>query len=348
MPSNKTLQRTLTKALLALSIVYSITGLILPALGFTDIHMQVMLYGSIILFPHAVALAYVASATPRDKQAILGATTLLSTMLALAPIIAILVGQQLASLLTLIPATTMIPASIVAARARKGSARLSLAMVAAAYTFLILALILLTLAPRDPITAAYTLALAYPVPLIIAVTTHSLPSTFHDEPHPLAPLPLTLAGAAALLYYLQGHTQTITILEAITLTTYIYTARIYRTYTTYNKKIGQPKTPAQKGLHYFLTGHKLIPPLILYILYAISTKPTLTALHAYTIGFILHHVIIHAPLMIPVILGIKHKRKYTILPYVTLIIALLTWPLMLYLSLITLLITILLIIKIVL
>jgi len=345
MPNLQRMQRTITKLLLVLSIIYAITGLLLPRLGYTNLHMTTMLLAGLLLFPHSIALAYVASGTPRNRQHVLLAATLLSLPYLAAPLVAANHNLSTALALALPLAIAMIPASLIAAGARKGSTRMSLAMTAVSYTFLSLAVAETLVNPQDTITTALVLILSYPVPLIIAVTSHSLPATFHDEHHKLAPIPLLLTGIAGLT--LTTHPKASLLLQATALILYTITARIYKTYTQYPKNIRPAKTPAQKGLHYFLTGHQLIPLTILFTLYALTNTTPLTILHTYTIGFILHHVIIHAPLMIPVILGIKHKRKYTTLPYIALLLALLTWPLQPTLSLILILFIILLIIKIV-
>jgi hypothetical protein len=93
---------------------------------------------------------------------------------------------------------------------------------------------------------------------------------------------------------------------------------------------------------YYLEGHAyVIAIVVLIVLYTIpamhagcNLNCVLLELHLLALGFAWMHVAIHAPMMIPVILGVRHAKRYTQAPYVFALLSAVLWPFMGIVSLI--------------
>ncbi len=310
------------------SAAYLAVALVSAPPGFLRVHTTLALYGAILLFPHAVAVAYVASSARAPRKPLLLAA--LAT-LAYLPAPALALGNTLVGDLFFAAASvTLATASILIARERKASVRISLTLVALTYALTIAAIVAADLSNAGLREKALALTIAYPLTLIYAVTVHSLPSTFGDQPDPrLAPIPHLLAAPAAILAPIRP--ETALALTAASLLAYIPAARIHRLPAYYEKLRGRnPETPAYKGMKYFLDGHVMVVVSIAATLAAtiyltISHWNTLAALHLLLLGPVLVHIAIHEPMMIPVILGVRHKRLFIREVYPTAILASITW-----------------------
>ncbi|MCE4608925.1 MAG: hypothetical protein F7C36_00895, partial [Desulfurococcales archaeon] len=122
-------------------------------------------------------------------------------------------------------------------------------------------------------------------------------------------------------------------LALVSLLIYPLAARFYRL-PSYSRRIPikDKNHPAYQGAKYFITGHYyvmlVIAIILLYtILYFKNSGCTLLCLvHAYSMGFIALHFMIHGPMMLPVILRVKHRKKFTQIPYLLILLSLLLWP----------------------
>ena len=300
-----------------LSTVYSIIAIAAAPIAVKPFHIHLAAYGGMLLFPHAVAIAYVASGTARGNKW-LQTAALLIPIAAVTPLTAILY-KRVADIITAITFSPMIPAAITAARARKASVRLSMYLVGFTYIVTLATAIAISIIQPLPSTAALAYTIAFDVTLIYAVTHHALPATFRDKPHAnLAWIPHSLALVSVILL-LMGKLRYATLLLWTSLTLYIYTAKIYKIKDYLKSISGLPEGPAKAGMRYFALGHIAVGLAIILIILStlniIIGKTTghsaiLELLHATTISFTLTHIAIHEPMMIPVILGLKHRREF--------------------------------------
>ncbi len=317
-------------------IVYLAAALALLIIGSPHEHAREMTYGALILFPHSVAVAYVASVSTAETGVAIKAMSFASLLLIPAPALALVYGPGPANILFLMVAIPTIAASLLVARARKRTVRTSLAMVASTYaiTLIPISYWLLRGPPAKFSEAALPLIIAYPVTLIYAVTVHALPATYGDEPaKPLVPL-LPLANAASVTMMLLGHYRYGAWAALLGTLLYIPAARLYKV-VSYKKKLAaryrDPSHPAYRGNVYFLEGHIVvmlsIALLAAYtILFQESQCSLLCLIHAYAMGFVTVHVLIHGPMMLPVILRLRHRRRFTLIPLPLALASVLIWP----------------------
>ncbi len=316
------------------SAAYLAAAIVAAPAGFYGHHMVLALYGSLVLFPHAVAIAYVASASPRNSRPLQLAAVLSPAAIA-APLLG-LYALEAADLAVLAAFAPMIAAAARAAATRRGSARLSMILVSATYTVSMATIAYYLWVNATIIEKALMLVAAFDVTLIYAVTVHSLPSTFGDRPVAGAsPVPHALAAAAALAA--PWSTTLFSILLAASMAVYLVAARIARAYKYYERLSRlDPSTPAYKGMKYFLDGHIwVLATTLVTIAYAVVSAlgvieprepPNLALLHVVVLGFVMIHILIHEPMMVPVILGLKHKRVFIPHAYPAAVLAAFAWP----------------------
>ena len=332
----RALYRVASRLGILASIAYLIAGMaFLPVERVLD-HARILLYGALLLFPHSVALAYVASGFPGRIPALLGSGAYASLALLAAPALGLLYSPSAALALFLVVFIVMVLTSGYVASGRRGSLRLSLALVALSYlvSSLVIAAILTLKGEIGLFSEGLALTIAYPLTLIYAVTVHSLPSTFRDSPlyMPASVLPaLTLlASLLALNDYVSW--SSLAVLASMAL--YAVAAKLYRL-PTYARSIEElrGKSPAYGGLRFFIEGHYAILAIIaITAIYTLAGPllwrgpQALLLIHLYAIGFTLGHIVIHAPMMLPVVLGVKHKRRYTRTPYIAVAAAATLWP----------------------
>jgi hypothetical protein len=225
--------------------------------------------------------------------------------------------------------------AVVAASLTRGSVRASMA--ASAYTNLATAAYLgalaaLPRASRPPLVwAGIGYLLVYPVQMIYSVTLNSLPSTYGRRPvYPLLPLPYALATlAAALVLARPGEAALAAVLGSASTLAYLPAVRIHEIPRLWREEVrGSRRPPIVVATHkYFLEGHVFVAVMAAYavaaaILYEAGWLPTPVCIaHALAVGFSGLHILIHAPLMLPVILGIHTARRYNPLGYALLVIA---------------------------
>ncbi len=319
----------------AFGFVYLVLGLILLAAGYPHRHAYVLGLGSLLLLPHSVALAYIGSAVHNKQDPFLSVTLLASVPLIVLPMLGIMLEYKI--FLAWFGAVSLLSSfsSIRIASKRKSSLKLSLVMVALTYIAAFFAILYGFLEGFPPKFSELILGLilAYPVPLIFSITVHALPSTFKDEPLvPASILALIFSGASSLLVLGQEYVIGLS-LALVSLLIYTIAARFYRL-PLYSRRIPikDKDHPAYQGAKYFITGHYYVILVIAIIaaytiLYFNNSGCTLLCLvHAYSMGFIALHFMIHGPMMLPVILRVKHRKKFTQTPYLLILFSLLLWP----------------------
>ncbi len=302
-------------------------------------HAHIILYAALLLFPHSVALAYVASGARKLGVRIVEIASYLTIPALASPFIAISKPYGISELLIAIPFAIMIPGSLAAGLERRGSVRLSYVLVAYANALYLGLIALWHIYGPPPLFSIYSLSviLAYPVMLIYAVTFHSFPSTLGDKPN--IPMALTAVVLLTIAVYAipLGSLELAVLLSLLSLSFYIIGAKLVK-YKQFLDKIRMkpgPGSPAYNGLKYFLDGHLYVIIIVIAISaligYSLSANGCdkeciLLAVHLYSLGFSLMHVAIHAPMMLPVILGIRHAKRFNQSPYVLLLLSTIFWP----------------------
>jgi len=319
----------------ALAIVVSLV----LAPGEPHEHARLALYGALWLFPHAVAIAYIAS-SGKSRGVVAAGIMGLVTLPALAVPWLPLAGAEVVArwLLVAVSAVGVVVPLVVAAE-RGGSLRLSMVLISLSYIYTVSVSAYWLVEGWPSLFSVYALSilLAYPVPLIYAVTSHSLPATFGDKPlAPVAVLASLLSGAAGMMVA-SGSMRLAALLAGISVALYVVGSGVSRVGEYFSvareKTGGQGK--AYEGMAYYLWGHVfvIITVIIIFIMtiYAFSTGLTgrrliLLMIHMYALGFSWMHVAIHAPMMLPVILGVRHAMRYNLAPYILDLLALVLWP----------------------
>ncbi len=321
------------------SIAYLALSLGVLLAGYHHRHAYIMLYSALLLFPHSVALTYVASGAVRNERAqkLVVTSAIITFAMFVAPIFGLWLNWEVPTATFVAVSIPMIFASIFAGRSQKGNIKLSLYLVSASYIVYLttVASLLIRGWPEKFSIAATALTFAYPVTLIYAVTVNSLPSTFNDKPsYSLSYTLPVLTAIGSFLVGLRFIKAGSAIVAASTLI-YIFAARMYRL-QKYLKSIERlnKESPAYKGSAFFIKSHYVIIASIaltiiytsLFIIKSFSFFCLLCLLHAYVMGFVTIHVFLHAPVMLPVVLKVKHKRRYTLWPLILALIAAAIWP----------------------
>ncbi len=157
---------------------------------------------------------------------------------------------------------------------------------------------------------------AYPVPLIYAVSAHALPRTYKYELNIPFMAAALLTHAAALLrigppIYLMW----------TSILLYVISLRLDLTFKAFRSVRVEEAIPAHR---YMLSGYLLV--FLLGLLFLLIPDDNLSLLHYLLLGFIGLHIYVHAPMMIPVLLGTSNSRRFTLAPLVLIFLAALSWP----------------------
>ncbi len=321
------------------SIAYLALSLGILLAGYHHRHAYIMLYSALLLFPHSVTLTYVASGAMRNKRAqrFIMVSAIITFAMFIAPIFGLWLNWEIPTAIFAVVSIPMIFASILAGRSQKGNIRLSLYLVSSSYIIYLttVASLLIKGWPEKFSIAATALTFAYPVTLIYAVTVNSLPSTFNDKPSYFLSYSLpVLTAIGSFLVGLRFIKAGSAVIVASTLI-YIFAARMYRLkrYLSSIQRLNK-ESPAYKGSAFFIKSHYVIIASIsltviytlLFITKSFSFYCLLCLLHAYVMGFVSIHVFLHAPVMLPVVLKVKHKRRYTLWPLILALVATAVWP----------------------
>ncbi len=300
------------------SMAFLALGLYAAVSGNYCVHMALMAYGVLLLFPYSVGVAYIVSGGGRGVSAA-GVPLLLAAAL-LAPL-----GRVgAAAFASVLAGAAGLVDAAEAARGRRGSVGLSLGLSAAAMAGMAVEQAMAALLPRAGgclgVIDGLSAALGFPVPLVYAVTVHSLPSTFGDRGRAApAAAAVLLAVASSMLVLVRLHAGIVLALVSTIL--YLYGAGFDRL-GRYLSRARSVRGAAGRGLLYFAWGHVAAAAsaamLLACGLAALASAAGLYwLLHCYTLGFLSIHVWIHGPMMLPVLLRLRHRRRYTLLPYVS-------------------------------
>ena len=156
------------------------------------------------------------------------------------------------------------------------------------------------------------LAWSHPVALIYAVSLHSLPKTYRYKYDRL----LAYTSLAAHLYaLLRGEPFFASLSELL----YFLSLRLDKVLPSLRRVRGE----ARKAHNYLISAYLLLTPVIVFSFFGLRQ---LSYLHLLLLGFIGLHVYGHAPMMLPVIFGVRNARSFTPLPLIMLTLSALTWP----------------------
>lgn len=313
------------------SIAYLLAAFIYLALDKPKIHARFMLYGALVLFPYSVSLAYVSSVAKKRVPSLIPLTVGNILLLPLPVLWLYGVSDSFLEGILIIAGLLGVPSAFLVARERKASVKLSLELVGLTYTIMAVsaasAVVSTGLLFHDH---ALALVYAFPLPLVYSVTVNAFPATFKDQPSKRASYLLPLLSLVSAILVLRGNVLWANIVFALTLLLYIYAARLYRIprYKAFLDNL--PEGPGRDGLAYFLWGHLAVLVLsaiiVAYMFLGGSMCSSLCILHLLALGFTSLHVWIHGPMMLPVILGMKHRRRFNTSPYALLLLATLAFP----------------------
>ncbi len=320
-------------AVVWLSLAYFLSGLAAGPEHRAAFHISMMAAGMLGAFVVAVESSYIVSTLRAKSHPLMPAA--LAGLVAAPPIAA--AAAPLGALAGPGPAAAAIAAAlaleavaaIVAAGLTRGSVRLSMA--ASAYASLAGAAYSALAAGVEPlVVAGLGFLAAYPLQMIYAVSIHAFPSTYSRRPiAPLAPAPFALATlAAALIAVEPGEWRAAALLAGLSTLAYLPAARVHEAPRIWGEVASSRRPPIVVKTHkYFLEGHVFVAiiaaftvALALLALEGAPITPGCIA-HALAIGFAGLHIMIHAPMMLPVILNIPTARRYTPLPYALLALA---------------------------
>ncbi len=306
--------------------------------GYTAFHAVLMASTVLPVFVTGIATSYAASGARRSPRAEKVALALVATTYIVALVgiglggLALLDKLPPRPLLAAVYAVYAIALWIAGIEAPRGSVGLSIAGLAYAYT--LAAIYALASSPaRGFFTYYLGLVYALAVTSIYAVTIHSFPSTYGEKPRtPLVYALYAAQGASLALYAWRPPLGALAL--ALTTLLYIPAARIDKLIVFLEKTRTMKKGPARSSHLYFLVGHVFAAIYVVLVLASslmYSGSPDIYKLlyifiHMTTIGFVTQHILIHAPMMVPIIIGIPTARRYTALNYILLFLAAVSFP----------------------
>lgn len=294
------LSRRLSAITVVTSFLYLVIGLTSIIIGRYDIHMNFMGTG-VVSFAAGVNISFWTSIA-RKRGSPLTSYLHVITLMTL-PLASLLGLRSYFLLLTSITGLLF----ILPLRTR------SLTFLLEVYSFL--SLLLTSLEHYDSLESLLlSVAWSYPVPLIYAVSSQALPKTYRYKVNRLLMLTAILTHLATLML---GRVR---LLMWLSMLSYLGAVRLDRAILGL-KRVSEEALPAHR---YLIAGYSLtIPLLIISWLYPLGT---LGILHLILIGFVGLHIYAHAPLMIPVLLGVRNSRRFNYSSLLLLLLAALSWP----------------------
>ncbi len=283
------------------SFVYIGIGLVSLLLRWYQVHMHFMGMG-VVTFAAGVNISFWTSVTRRRGS--VPATVLHALALLSLPAGSLLGwGKVVVALVSLTGLLFLLPLR-----------RRSLVYLLELYSFL--SLLFTVFGSYQGIGAWVAVEWAYPVPLIYAVTLHALPKTYRYR----ASLPLALTTIVLHALALAGLSSSRHLMWASMLT-YLGAARLDLAYLELKSVKVRGALPAHR---YLIAGYLLLAPLL--VLSWFIPVDALGLLHILLIGFVGLHIYAHAPMMIPVLLGIRNAKRFNYPALILLMLAALSWP----------------------
>ncbi|MET1102161.1 MAG: hypothetical protein ABWW69_06790 [Pyrodictiaceae archaeon] len=294
------------------------------------LHMAFIVGGMLSGFVAGVASSYIVSGLRGKTHRIMGLTyyililapiiASLSPLLALAKLEYWLIFNAISLALLVVP-------SVVTAQLTQGTIRLSfvgftISHVAASIYLIVgyvtKAYIVIGIAPF-----LLGFLMAYPILMIYSVTINALPSTYGKKPLTLLYFISILLTLLALILLSTGYVKVSTIVLAASFIAYAFAVRMDKLATIIKEVSGLKNPIARRSHAYFIYGHAFVVgiigvSLVESIMYLIGLLKLGCIIHMVAIGFIGLHISIHAPMMLPVILGIASARRYNYLAFVLL------------------------------
>ena len=321
------------------SIVLLIEALWEAARGVSALHAALM--SSIVLpvFVTGIATSYAASGARRSARAetvallLVAATYTVALLGVVAGFLVLLERLPPRLLLGLVYGVyAIILWVVVGIGSLAGSVALSIAGLAYAYT---LASTYSILTGQTIGFYEYYLGLVYALAVtsIYAVTVHSFPSTYGGKPRAwLVYLLYAAQGAGVATYAWRPYLGSLVLALAMLL--YIPAARLDKLPLFLEKARSMKPGPARSSHLYFLVGHVfaviyvalVLGASLMYSSFPSTYKLLYIFIHTTTMGFVLQHILIHAPMMVPIILGIPTARRYTALNYIASFLATISFP----------------------
>lgn len=296
------LSRKLSAAVVLASFAYLALGLLSLLLGSYEIHMHFMGMG-VVTFAAGVNISFWTSLT-REGGSSLAVLSHAIALLAL-PLASLL---ELGSyFLPLVPITGLLFLFFLR--------RKSITFLLEVYSFLSFLLVSLN-RYESSVMFFLNLVWGYPVPLIYAVSSHALPKTYRSE----VSKPLMLVAILTHLAALLGigpfkHSMWLSMFS------YLGAVRLDRAISGL-KEVAKEALPAHR---YLIASYLLTVPLLMISWFYPSEA--LDILHVLLIGFVGLHIYAHAPLMVPVLLGIRNSRRFNYSTLILLLLTALSWPL---------------------
>jgi hypothetical protein len=323
--------RLIARTLTYLSIAELIAALYVVTAGLALYHAKLMFEAVLPTFIAGVAVAYATSSLKggsRAARALEYLTSALAFAVAAAGLAASLGGPTapLGASLIIFGASL---ASLSVYALRRWDVRLSVAMLG--YTQALAGLVIIGASVRDLFQMALIFMVIEAVGAIFAVTLHTFPSTFGDtSSKALTGLTFVFLSAAAALALL-GEPKLVEALLGASMIVSVPAFRGGSLRRYYAKAKASPSPAARGGTLYFLYGHVFAFAALLAVgitlLVSVAIKlGLLVIIHAVTLGIITMFVLIHVPMMLPVIMGWSSARRYNLTPYVSQAIAALLWP----------------------
>ncbi len=288
-------------------------GYLVAPLGSSMLHVDLM-RSALILFPHGVAIAYVSSLSKRKN--------LYKYHLLSLPSLALPFSYDVVRYYLPVISAYMIFVSISSARDWKGPFKRSLQLVALSY----FGLAMYSVTPSTNVFVDGLKLLTYPLTLIYAVSGQSFPKTFGEGANWAL-----LFASSILTFSLLSYPLVLSKLTLVALVLYLISIKLYRFKDFWSKvKAMSNNEVAYKANEYFLLGHLWVAASV-PAAFAYFHSP-LALLHALVLGFVALHIFVHFPLMVPIILEIRNKRRYNQAPFALTLPAAYLWPLLKHLA----------------
>lgn len=247
------------------------------------------------------------------------------------PLATVMWGRYVGVLILAISSVLMAFFTALSAVSPRGpSVRLSLLSMASTYASTAVYSALLAL--RGDIHRPEIIGLLYalPVQAIYSVTIHSMPSTYGERADArlvAAMHGVVWLGLALLLVDARWGAAVLCLSPLL----YFLAARVYRVPVRLRKVLDMGPGPVRSSHLYFLAGHIYAMASWVWlasstILWLAGSVSLLAVIHALVMGFIGIHIYIHAPLMLPVLLGTSTERRYGHAPLLLLLASAMLWP----------------------
>ncbi len=316
-----------------IAVLFVSLGIILAE--YPKIHAKLIVYGMLPVFVYSIAMVYLASARPRLERIIYPWITAGFPFVLALPFIALLGSFKF---LMYYYGVLMIVLSIpffLGAVGKKGSLRLSIALLG--YSMLQTGILLIANVAvyglkLTPPQMGIAELIAFPVTAIYAVSLHAVPKTYRLEPEKASTAVLiSFLVLGTILYALDMYRYSL-LAFSISFLAYPVAIRLYKLREWERSIRAKKDSPGKPGNLYFIYSHyyvvlfSIVSPITLWLFLQGAVKDIFTLIHIVTIGFIGVHIYIHAPMMVPVVVGMKTKRRYTYLPPLLLALAALVWP----------------------